>query len=142
MVILIFDVQIMVEIIMAQWNLRPNRKPTGGKLNRIGKKVKRNRRREPLFTRLGEPAKKVHRALGGLLNTILLFDNQANVTDAATKKTKKVRILSVVENPANPHFVRRNVITKGAIIDTELGKARVTSRPAKNGMVNAVLVKQ
>ncbi|MFH0890109.1 MAG: 30S ribosomal protein S8e [Candidatus Aenigmatarchaeota archaeon] len=127
---------------MAKWNLRSNRKPTGGKLNRLGKKVKRNRRREPLLTKLGEPAKKVYRSLGGFLNIILLSDNQANVTDPATGKTKKVKILTVVENPANPHFVRRNVITKGATINTELGKAKVTSRPTKSGMVNAVLVKQ
>jgi small subunit ribosomal protein S8e len=34
-----------------------------------------------------------------------------------------------------------NVITKGAIIETEDGLAKVTSKPSKDGVVNAVLIK-
>jgi small subunit ribosomal protein S8e len=34
------------------------------------------------------------------------------------------------------------VLTKGAIIDTELGQARVISRPAQDGIINAVLMKR
>jgi small subunit ribosomal protein S8e len=45
-----------------------------------------------------------------------------------------------VENPANPHYVRRNIITKGAVIKTELGNAKVTSRPGQDGVVNAALI--
>ena len=43
-------------------------------------------------------------------------------------KTKKVRILDVVENSANTQYSRQNVITKGAIIKTELGNAVVVNR--------------
>ncbi len=125
---------------MAKWNLRPNRKPSGGKLNRISKKKKSFRRPEPLFTKLGEAARKVKRSVGGVLSYVTLSSNIANVTDPSTGKTNKVKILSVIESPANPHFIRRNVITKGATIDTEAGKARVTSRPSRDGVVNAVLV--
>ncbi|MEK6848627.1 MAG: 30S ribosomal protein S8e, partial [Nanoarchaeota archaeon] len=42
--------------------------------------------------------------------------------------------------PANRHFIRRNIMTKGSVIDTELGKARITSRPGQDGVVNAVLI--
>ena len=49
-------------------------------------------------------------------------------------------IENVVSNAANLNYVRRNVITKGAIIDTSEGRARVTSRPGQTGQVNAVLV--
>jgi small subunit ribosomal protein S8e len=70
----------------------------------------------------------------------LLAIDVANVTDSQTGQTKSTKILSVIENPADPHFVRRNVLTKGAIIETELGKARVTSRPGQSGSVNAVLI--
>ena len=55
-------------------------------------------------------------------------------------KFKKVKVLTVKENPANRHFVRMNIITKGAIVETDDGLARVTSRPTRDGMVNAVLV--
>jgi len=63
----------------------------------------------------------------------------ANVASGAA--VKKVKILNVVTSPDNPHFSRENVITKGALIETELGKARVTSRPSQSGVVNAVLAK-
>ena len=46
----------------------------------------------------------------------------------------------VVENPANPNYARRNIITKGAVIETSAGEARVTSRPGQSGQVNAVLL--
>lgn len=55
-------------------------------------------------------------------------------------ETAPAEITAVLENPANPDFVRRNIITKGTIIDTDQGKAKVTSRPGQNGTVNAVLV--
>jgi small subunit ribosomal protein S8e len=48
----------------------------------------------------------------------------------------------VVENPANPHYVRRNILTKGAIVETEFGKARIISRPGQHGVINGVLVKK
>jgi small subunit ribosomal protein S8e len=70
----------------------------------------------------------------------LLKCDVANVTDPKTGVAKKVKIETVVENPANLHYVRRNILTKGAIIKTELGKARITSRPAQDGAVNAVLI--
>ena len=58
-----------------------------------------------------------------------------------TKKTHKVKILTVKENSANPNFVQRNIINRGAMIQTEIGLAKVTSRPGQDGAVNAVLVK-
>jgi small subunit ribosomal protein S8e len=35
---------------------------------------------------------------------------------------------------------RRAIITKGAIIETSKGNARVTSRPGQCGIINAVLL--
>ena len=46
----------------------------------------------------------------------------------------------MVENPANIHYVRRNIITRGAVVDTSAGKARVTSRPGQTGALSGVLV--
>jgi len=64
----------------------------------------------------------------------------ANISDPSTGKTERVEILRVVRNPANVDYDRRGVITKGTIIETPLGTARVTSRPGQNGLVNAILI--
>ncbi len=66
----------------------------------------------------------------------------ANVADQSAKKVVKVKIIRVKSSPANRDYGRRGVITKGATIETELGEAKVTSRPSDDGAVNAVLVKQ
>ncbi len=66
----------------------------------------------------------------------------AVVTDKASGKSSKSKLLRVVRNPANVDYQRRGVITKGAIIETELGQARVTSRPGQDGVVNAILVEK
>jgi small subunit ribosomal protein S8e len=62
------------------------------------------------------------------------------VTVSDGEKSITATIENVVSNAANLNYVRRNVITKGAIIDTSEGSARVTSRPGQTGQVSAVLV--
>jgi len=63
-----------------------------------------------------------------------------HVTDPSTGKTERVRILRVLRNPSNVDYDRRGVITKGAVLETPLGIARVTSRPGQVGVLNAVLI--
>ena len=63
-----------------------------------------------------------------------------SVTDPNSGKSFSSKILEVVENTANPNYVRQNIITKGSVIQTEKGKAKVTSRPGQHGVVNAVLI--
>lgn len=70
----------------------------------------------------------------------LLKGKYACVTNPKTGKTEKVEIQRVVKNPANVDYDRRGVITKGAIIETPAGLARVTSRPGQDGVINAVSV--
>ncbi|MCK5397870.1 MAG: 30S ribosomal protein S8e, partial [Thermoplasmata archaeon] len=57
-----------------------------------------------------------------------------------TGKSQHSRILTVTDNPANPNYVQRNIITKGALVETEIGVAKITSRPGQDSVVNAVLV--
>ena len=97
--------------------------------------------REFLPVRIGETKRRVIRTRGGNRKVRLLSTNIAYVLDKDTGKVGKTEILGVVENPANPHFVRRNIITKGAIIETKLGKVKVTSRPGQDGVVQGVLLK-
>jgi len=70
----------------------------------------------------------------------VLTSDVAYVVDPKTNKTTKTEIVTVVENLANIHYVRRNIMNKGAIINTKLGKARITSRPGQSGVINAVLL--
>jgi small subunit ribosomal protein S8e len=53
---------------------------------------------------------------------------------------KKVRIKGVLESKDNRNFARQNLITKGTVINTDLGKAVVVNRPGREGSVNAKLV--
>ena len=94
------------------------------------------------MTVVGERRLREKRVRGGGIKYALAADRYANVTDPETKTAKKVKILRVLANPASRDLERRGVITKGALIETELGKARVTSRPGQNGVINAVLVKE
>jgi small subunit ribosomal protein S8e len=66
----------------------------------------------------------------------------ANVVDPVSKKVVRARILQVTKNSANKDYERRGVITKGALLETESGTARVVSRPGQDGTVNAILEKQ
>jgi small subunit ribosomal protein S8e len=52
----------------------------------------------------------------------------------------RVTITRVSKNPSNKDYERRGVISKGALVETEIGPARVLSRPGQEGSVNAVLV--
>ncbi|TLZ81848.1 MAG: 30S ribosomal protein S8e, partial [Methanobacteriota archaeon] len=82
----------------------------------------------------------LYRTKGANRKVRVLSAEFANVLDRKTSVTKKVKIVTVKANPSNPNFVTRNIITRGATIQTDLGLARVTSRPGQDGVVNAVLV--
>ena len=73
------------------------------------------------------------------MTTGIVFADFANISDTSGKATKS-KIVRVRKSPANRDYERRGVITKGAIIETEAGEAAVTSRPAADGVVNAVLI--
>jgi len=115
------------------------KKPSSGRKGAFRMKRRYEKGSFPTETFLGETKKKTDRTRGGNTKTRLLITNQVNVSDPSTGKTEKTEISSVVSNPANVDYNRRGVITKGTIIETPLGIARVTSRPGQDGLVNAVL---
>ncbi|MFH1774069.1 MAG: 30S ribosomal protein S8e [Methanobacteriota archaeon] len=125
---------------MALWQGKPVRKKTGGRYRAHRKKRKFEMGREHTEVAIGRRSAVQIRVRGGDYKTRLLIAENANIVNPKTKESRKAKILGVIENSANPHFVRRNIITKGAIINTEIGKARVTSRPGQDGNVNAVLI--
>jgi len=121
---------------------RAQHKPTGGLLNKNRKKKKRDMGRDCLHVKIGTPKKKIIKAYGGNHKIVAMSVETANVMDPHTNTVKISKIITVKGNPANPHYVRMNIITKGAVIETEAGLARVTSRPGQHGVINAVLVKK
>lgn len=125
---------------MAIWHGKKGRKATGGKIHLARKKRKYELGNSPLLTKVGEEKKKIVRTKGGGIKIKAFAVEFANILDPNTRVVKKVKILDVLENPSNPQLVRRKIITKGAIIKTELGKAKVTSRPSQTGIVNALKV--
>jgi len=117
-------------------------KKTGGK-----RRVSRGKRLFELGTekvelRIGEPRKKTVSGRGSTKKFPALLLNEANVLDLKTGKQQKSEIVNVKENKANPHFVRRNTMTKGALIETKIGIAKIMNRPGQEGCINAVLVEQ
>ncbi len=120
---------------------RSRRKVSGGRYKKSRKKRLSELGRMPSLTKIGKTRLKRIRVKGGDEKFRLFAVDTANVFDPKTKSYSKAKILSVVESPANRHYIRRNIMTKGTIIDTEKGKTRITSRPGQEGAVNAVLVK-
>ncbi len=55
---------------------------------------------------------------------------------------KKMAIKGVLESRDNKNFARLNIITKGTIISTDMGKAVVLNRVGRDGTINAKLLEQ
>jgi len=125
---------------MAISQLRARTKPTGGKYKQFRKKKQRELGRLPSLTKLGSARKSIIRTMSNHQKVRLWGADVANLYDPKTNKYEQIKIKTISGNPANRHFIRRNIMTKGAIIETEKGKARITSRPGQDGVVNAVLI--
>jgi small subunit ribosomal protein S8e len=125
---------------MALWQGSSRRSETGRRIRYARGKRKFEIGRERHLTTIGDPRFKKVRTKGHNRKMRAKTINIAYVVDPKNNKTSKSEIISVVENKANIHYVRRNIINKGAIIETKLGKAKVTSRPGQTGIVNAVLM--
>lgn len=122
---------------MAIYHKRSKKKATGGLLKDY-RKV-RNCEVGRAFTKTTIGEKKVHavRGLGGNVKIALRQDTVVNVDGGK----KKVAIDKILENKANPQFVRSGIITKGAVVETKAGKIKITSRPGQDGVLNGVVVK-
>ena len=125
---------------MARSQARSKRKFTGKKYKHFKKKRKRELERPTIDTTIGEEKKKKQRVMGGNAKLKLFSSQYINVTDPNTNKTSKVRILGFESNDASKDLTRRHILTKGAVVETELGNAKITSRPGQAGQLNGVLV--
>ena len=125
---------------MALWQGKSRRKPTGGRRVPSAGKRKFEIGREKQYTKLGAQSLKQYRGAGGNVKVGMLAAEFANVVDKKTNTVKKVKIINVTANPADPNYIQRNILNKGATIETEIGDAVVTSRPGQDGAVNAILL--
>jgi small subunit ribosomal protein S8e len=121
-----------------QFQGRSTRKRTGGRRRHSRNKKRYELGNEPTETTVGEPRFQTVDSRGNQQKVRALSTNVAQV--AVDGETVEATIENVTDNPANINYIRRNIITKGAIIETSEGTARVTSRPGQDGQVNAVLV--
>ena len=126
---------------MAISQLRARRKVSGGRYKRISKKTK-NKGKLPILVNIGKFRKKIDIVRAGHVKFRILNAEMANVYDPKTKKHFQAKIEAVVENASNTHYVRRNILNKGAIIKTDKGNAKITSRLGQEGSINAVLLKE
>ncbi|MDD5331306.1 MAG: 30S ribosomal protein S8e [Candidatus Nanoarchaeia archaeon] len=124
---------------MAISQRKSKRKATGGKYRTWRKKKLGELGRLPTLTRIAKRKITKIRVIGANSKIKTFFEETANIYDPKTKKHIKAKIIAVVENPANRNYARRNIITKGTIIETDKGKAKVTNRPGQDAGIQAIL---
>jgi small subunit ribosomal protein S8e len=118
---------------------RSLRKSSGGRDTSTRTKRKHMIGSAPSLTGVGALRIRARRAKGGSKKQGLLSMDKVNLYDPKTKKHAVVKIATVKENASNRNFIRRNIMTKGTVIETEKGLAVITSRPGQEKMINAVL---
>lgn len=116
------------------------RKITGGKYHKQRKHKHYEAHGQERHAVLGTLKRKNLRVRGGAIKTIILKADKVNLQSHG--KTQTATIINVEKTPQNQFFARQNRLMKSAIIETSLGKARITNRPSQEGCVNAVLIEQ
>ncbi|MBU2562515.1 MAG: 30S ribosomal protein S8e [Nanoarchaeota archaeon] len=118
--------------------MNKGRKITGGKYTKNRKKKSYEIAGQKRIVKIGEEKRKSKRTRGGNKKTFLIKAKFVNVK----KDNKKIKaeIKNVLETPSNRFLARQNIITKGTVIETNLGKVKVTNRPSQEGIVNGILI--
>jgi len=117
------------------------KKSSGGKKRPNRKKIKTEIKKFLKQVKLGERKIKKLRVRSAISKVMLLRDNFANVV-TENGKVKKAKILDVLETPSDRFLARAKILVKGTIIQTELGKAKITNRPGQEGLINAMLIEK
>ncbi len=125
---------------MAITQHRSKRKPTGGRYKAFRGKRLYEKGNLPINTRIDSKKTKLVKGRGFTSKLKALRLNEANVYNPKEKKYVKTELKNVLENPANRNYARRNIITKGAVIESSIGKIKVTNRPGQEGFINAILI--
>lgn len=119
--------------------MKLGKKISGGKYIKRRKKKLHEISGQRRIIKLGEDKRKSVRIRGGNKKTFLLRGKIINVS-GKDKKMKKLEIKNVLETPSNRFLARQNVMTKGTIVETDLGKVKITNRPTQEGIINGILI--
>ena len=119
--------------------MKTGRRITGSKYKKARKKKLYEMPGQARIVKFGGERRK-HLSIRSGIKKVVLF--KASVINVVTKdgKAKKAEIKNVIETPSNKFLARQNILTKGTIVETELGKVRITNRPSQEGMVNGIVV--
>jgi small subunit ribosomal protein S8e len=115
------------------------RKVSGGKYKKKRKKKSFESKGQTRNVKLGEEKKKVQRVTGGRRKKFFLKAKFVNVL-GKNNEIRRVEIKNVLETPSNRFLARQNILTKGTIIETELGKVKITNRPSQEPIINGILI--
>ena len=118
--------------------MKTGRKTSGGRYKKPRKRKLTGRPGQVRIIKLGNKKTKTLRTRGGNKKSISFLNNIANVTTKG--KSKKSTIKNVLETPSDTFLARQNILVKGAIIETELGKAKITNRPSQENIIQAILI--
>lgn len=125
---------------MAISQARSKRTATGKRLKDYRKKKQHEVGRLPVLTKIGERQVKTARTIGGNEKAKLLQAEIVNAFNPKTKKTVKAKLKNVLDNKANRNFIRRNILTKGSVVETDKGNVKITNRPGQESTINGVMV--
>jgi len=117
---------------------KKGRKISGGKYIKRRKKKAYERTGQGRIVKLGEEKRKSKRIRGGNKKNFMLKGKFVNIK--TKDKIQKVEIKNVIETPSNRFLARQNILTKGTIVETELGKVKITNRPSQESMINGILI--
>lgn len=118
--------------------MKTGRKISGGRYRAPRKKKVYEMSGQKRVVRLGSEKRKTQRVTGGHKKTVLF---KAKFVNIITKgKTKRAEIKNVLETPSDRFLARQNILTRGTLVETDIGKVRITNRPSQEGSVNGVLI--
>lgn len=111
---------------------------TGGKKRKSRDKKLEHYGNPFTATKISPKGKEVRKLVAMKGNGKKVRIKEALFINLLTKEGKmvKTKMSNVLETPANRHYARANLLVKGAIVQTELGKAQVTNRVGQDGVVN------
>lgn len=127
---------------MAWHDTLTKRKKTGGRKRAYRSHRVYEQGRQPVETLFGEEKRKEVKGISRISKIKLVKADYVNVSNPATGVTEHLEILDVIRNPANADYNRRGVITKGTIVRTEKGLAKIVSRPGQEGSLSAVVYEE
>ena len=117
--------------------MKTGRKASGARYKKPKKRRLTGRQNQTRVVKIGERKTKLLNGRGKTTKLVSFLNNIANVMIKG--KAKKSAIKNVIETPSNAFLARQNILIKGAIIETELGKAKITNRPSQEGNIQAIL---